>query len=692
MAISLEESTLNPIQQIQQLRGEIWDHNYRYYVLDDPIISDAEYDILFSQLQTLEKKFPQHITLDSPTQRVGNAPLAGFAEVKHKLPMLSLDNVFSDQDLTSFYQRILNKLQKPCDTLIAFTCEPKIDGLAVSLIFEKGVLTQAATRGDGYTGEDITSNIRTIRSLPLKLQHNDFPDYLEVRGEVYISKKGFENLNEQALLKGEKQFANPRNAAAGSVRQLDPKITATRPLQLFCYSIGYTENNVENQYKNKETTLPSTHFEILEKLNHWGLPVNLESKKVNGAKALQDYFNHIANIRTSLPYEIDGVVYKVNELSVQQTLGFVSRAPRWAIAHKFKAAQAHTRLLHVEFQVGRTGILTPVARLEPVLVGGVMISNATLHNIDEIKRLDLHINDMVVVYRAGDVIPKIIKPLLEQRTLDASPIFLPIDCPICHSPVHLSDKEVYARCTGGAACSAQLKEYVKHFASRRAMDIEGLGDKIIDQLVDSGLIKNVAELFNLTLNQLADLSRMGEKSAHNLLASLEKSKSTTLPRFIFALGIREIGETTAYLLAEHFGSLDRLIAAEAEILLNIRDIGPVAAQYLRAFFLDKRNIEIIRQLYLVGIHFPEKLMTENNKPLEGLTFVLTGTLQNHTRDQAKEALLKQGAMVTNSVSKRTNYIVAGEEAGSKLDKARALNIPILDENGLIEMLQKKDAL
>ncbi|SRR5579883_135142 len=660
------------IHQAEKLRDEINEHNYRYYILDDPRISDAEYDQLFQKLKKLEEEYPTLITPDSPTQRVGAKPLKEFAEVTHDVPMLSLENAFSVEDVEAFDQRIHDRLKT--DATIEYVCEPKLDGLAVSLRYENGVLKTAATRGDGFTGEDITENIRTIRMVPLHLRGEHFPKTIEVRGEVYMPKEGFNKLNARAEEKGEKVFVNPRNAAAGSVRQLDPRITATRPLEIFFYGIGAVDGK-----------LPEKHSEILDLLKTWGLRVNPETKVVKGYEKCLAFHDHLQKKRSNLDYEIDGVVYKVNDIALQKELGFVSRAPRWAIAHKFPAEEVMTTVEEVEFQVGRTGALTPVARLKPVFVSGVTISNATLHNMDEVHRKDIHIGDTVVVRRAGDVIPEVVAALKQYRPKDAKKIRLPSKCPVCHSAIEHIEGEAVARCTGELFCSAQRKEAIKHFASRRAMDIEGLGDKLVDQLVNQDLIKSVADLYSLKLDELANLERMAEKSAQNILDALEKSKHTTFARFLYSLGIREVGEATAKQLAQHFGDLPGLFSATEEELQSISDIGPVVSKHIVAFFAEKHNRDVIQKLQQAGIRW-EKVKKAANLPLAGKTFVLTGTLEKLTRDEAKEKLETLGAKVAGSVSAKTSYVVAGADPGSKLAKAKSLGVSVIDEREFLDML------
>lgn len=662
------------ILQVEKLRQDINEHNYRYYVLDDPIISDAEYDEFMQKLKYLEDKYPELITPNSPTQRVGAKPSVGFAEIKHQVPMLSLDNAFSDEELTAFNQRVLDRLERSHE--IEYCAEPKLDGLAVSIRYEKGYLTSAATRGDGETGEDITDNIRTIKMIPLQLRGQDIPRILEVRGEVFMPKEGFIDLNLRASKQGEKIFVNPRNAAAGSLRQLDPKITASRPLEVFCYGVGEVKGE-----------LPKTQYELLACLKKWGIRTNPETKIVTGVAGCLQYYNKIGQKRDQLPYEIDGVVYKVNSLIDQRELGFVSRAPRFAIAHKFPPEEVMTVVNDVEFQVGRTGALTPVARLKPVFVHGVTVSNATLHNMDEVKRKDIHIGDTVIVRRAGDVIPEVVSVVTQHRPDNAKRIVLPHHCPICHSKVEHVEGEAVARCSGGLFCQAQRKEAIKHFASRRAMNIEGLGDKLIDQLVELDLIKSPADLYHLTLNELANLERMGEKSAQNIIDALDKSKHTTLARFIFALGIRDVGEATAKQLANYFGDLPLLYTVNEEDLMQVQDIGPVVSQHIIAFFSEKHNIEIIKKLIASGIQWDILAQKSKTLPLSGKTVVLTGTLNTYTRDQAKEMLENLGAKVAGSVSSKTAFVVAGDAAGSKLEKARELGIQVMNETEFEQYIQ-----
>ena len=662
-------------QRIEALRREIEYHNYRYYVLDEPEIPDAEYDRLMRELQALEAEHPELITPDSPTQRVGAKPAKEFAPVRHEIPMLSLNNAFSEEEVRAFDRRVRERLGLE---RVDYTAEPKLDGLAVSLLYEQGVLVRGATRGDGYTGEDVTLNIRTIKSVPLRLMGDDYPRILEVRGEVFMPKAGFEALNARARRRGEKTFANPRNAAAGSLRQLDPRITAERPLDMFCYAVGRVEDG----------RLPPTQFELLQRFRDWGLRVSREVERAPGVEACLAYHRRMAERRQSLPYDIDGVVYKVDRFDYQERLGFVSRAPRWAIAHKFPAEEELTRVLDVIFHVGRTGALTPVAKLEPVFVGGVTVSSATLHNMDEIERKDVRIGDTVIVRRAGDVIPEIVSVVKSRRPPDARKIELPRHCPVCGSDVIRPPGEAVARCTGGLYCPAQRKEAIKHFASRRAMDIEGLGDKLVDQLVEKKLVSTVADLYRLTVDQVAALERMGQKSARNLIDAIERSKHTTLARFIYALGIRGVGEATARTLASHFGNLKDLMAADEETLQQIPDVGPVVASQIYSFFRQRHNREVIDELIKAGVHWEEGRAHEpGTLPLAGKTYVLTGALSDLTREEATERLEALGAKVSNSVSRKITAVIAGENPGSKLARAQALGVPVLNEQDLKRLLK-----
>ncbi len=661
-------------ERIQQLREEISRHNYLYYVLDEPHIPDSEYDRLLRELQDLEAKHPELITSDSPTQRVGGEPLKRFAAVQHSIPMLSLDNAFSEDEFANFERRVKERLGTSQE--IVYCAEPKLDGLAVSLRYENGILAQAATRGDGSKGEDVTHNVRTIQSVPLRLQGNEWPNVLEVRGEVFMPKAGFERFNEIARKAGQKEFVNPRNAAAGSLRQLDPKITATRPLNMFCYGFGEIDGG----------PLAETQSKSIEMLRQWGLQVSPELKTITGMKQCSEYFEMIGKRRDALEYDIDGVVYKVDLLQDQDELGFVARSPRWAIAWKFPAQEELTTVESVEFQVGRTGAITPVARLKPVFVGGVTVSNATLHNMDEVAKKDVRVGDTVFVRRAGDVIPEVVRVLLERREGHARPVQLPAQCPECGSDVIKPEGEAVARCSGGLYCAAQRKEAIKHFASRRAMDIEGLGDKLVEMIVDKGLVHDLADIYSLTHAQFAGLERMGDKSAENLIHALEKSKKTTLSRFIYSLGIREVGEVTAAALAGHFCNLEAIKQANADDLNAIEGIGPVMAEHITAFFQQSHNLEVIQKLLDAGVHWDEVQAPEaDSQILSGKSFVITGTL-SRPRNEVKDELLALGAKVVGSVSKKTDYLIAGSDAGSKLAKAQKLDIAILDEDGLKELL------
>ncbi|MDN3211804.1 NAD-dependent DNA ligase LigA [Haemophilus sp. SZY H57] len=664
-------------QQIDKLRQDLRRYEYEYHVLDNPTIPDAEYDRLFHQLKALEAAHPERITADSPTQRVGAKPLSGFAQIRHEIPMLSLDNAFSNEEFYAFVKRIEDRLIRLPEPL-TFCCEPKLDGLAVSILYVNGVLTQAATRGDGATGEDITANIRTIRNIPLQLLMDNPPARLEVRGEVFMPHEGFERLNQQALEKGEKTFTNPRNAAAGSLRQLDPKITSKRPLVLNAYGIGIAEG----------VDLPNTHYDRLQWLKSIGIPVNPEIRLCNGTDEVLDFYRDIQNKRSSLGYDIDGTVLKINDIALQEKLGFISKAPRWAIAYKFPAQEELTRLNDVEFQVGRTGAITPVAKLEPVFVAGVTVSNATLHNGDEIERLDIAIGDTVVIRRAGDVIPQIIGVLHDRRPADARPIVFPETCPVCDSAIVRIEGEAVARCTGGLFCAAQRKEALKHFVSRKAMDIDGVGGKLIEQLVDRELIHTPADLFKLDLTTLTRLERMGVKSAENALASLEKAKNTTLARFIFALGIREVGEATALNLANHFKTLEALQNADLEALQQVPDVGEVVANRILAFWHEPHNVSVVNDLIAQGVHWETvetKEVTENR--FKGKTVVLTGALTQMGRNEAKALLQDMGAKVSGSVSAKTDFVIAGDAAGSKLTKAQELGVTVLTEEEFIAEIQ-----
>lgn len=664
-------------EKIDALRDQVRTYDHHYYVLDEPIVPDAEYDRCFKTLQNLENEHPEYLSADSPTQRVSGAASDAFMPVAHKQPMLSLSNVFTKEELQAFIKRALDKLDNPDQELI-FACEPKLDGLAVNITYENGFLIHAATRGDGAVGENITANIKTIGSVPLKLRTSNPPKLIEVRGEVYMPKAGFEKYNEKARALGEKTFANPRNAAAGSLRQLNPEITASRPIDLYCYGIGACEG----------LTLPDSHLEQLELLKTFGFRVSGDTQKEIGMSGCLDYYEKMLAKRNTLPFEIDGVVYKIDNMALQKELGFVSRAPRFACAHKFPATEEMTQLLAVDFQVGRTGALTPVARLEPVSVGGVTVSNATLHNMDEITRKDIRIGDTVIIRRAGDVIPEVVSVVLEKRPMKTKLIEMPKHCPVCGSDVVREEDEAVARCIGGLYCKAQLKRMMWHFASRKAMYIEGLGSVLIEQLVDAGMVKHVHDLYSLDISTLANLQRMGEKSARNLLDALEKSKKTTFNRFLYALGIREIGEAGARVLAEHFPDITSIKAATVEELMTLNDIGPVAASYVVHFFSQPHNLEVIDKLISAGVYWPvkEKLEINADNPFFDKTVVLTGTLSSMGREEAKAKLLALGAKVSGSVSAKTDYVIAGVEAGSKLTKASELGVEVLDEEAFLKKM------
>ncbi|OWV28680.1 NAD-dependent DNA ligase LigA [Halomonas campaniensis] len=671
----MSQSDSQPLEEITQLRAALDEANYRYYVLDEPTLTDADYDRKFQRLQQLEAEHPELVTPDSPTQRVGAAPADGFPSVAHAIPMLSLDNAFSRDDIHAFAERVAERLECKADDL-EFTCEPKLDGAAVSLVYEQGMLVSGATRGDGRTGEGITSNLRTLRSVPLKLIGKNVPALLEVRGEVIMRHAGFEALNERAREEGSKVFANPRNAAAGSLRQLDPRITAKRPLEFHAYQAARLEPDLGD----------TAHSELMQRLSTLGFRASSELKVVKGPQAVADYCEQLGEKRDDLGFDIDGVVIKVNDLRHQRELGFVARAPRWAVAFKFPAQEEVTTLNDVEFQVGRTGAITPVARLEPVSVAGVTVSNATLHNADEIKRLDVMIGDTVSIRRAGDVIPQVVSVNTELRPADARAIVFPEHCPVCGSDIERIEGEAVARCSGGLYCAAQRKEALKHFASRKALDIDGLGEKLIVQLVDLDWVESPAALFHLTVEQLKSLPRMGEKSATNLVNALETAKSTTLARFIYALGIREVGEATAANLANHFGTLDAIQAADLEALEAVNDVGPIVAAHVHTFFRQPHNQETIAALIEAGITWQEAEVTQGPTPLEGQTWVLTGSLESMTRDEGKARLQALGAKVAGSVSKKTTCLVAGEAAGSKLTKAEQMGVEVVDEATFIERL------
>ncbi len=666
----------------ERLKDELNQHNHRYYVLDDPSVPDAEYDRQMRQLQDIESQYPSLRTTDSPSQRVGGEALSAFTQVRHDVAMLSLDNAFSETELEDFDRRVKDRLNYAAlkdAPEIDYACEPKLDGVAVSLLYRDGLLVRGATRGDGTVGEDITANVRTINSIPLKLVGDNIPSLLEVRGEIYLPRAGFESLNAKAIAAGEKTFVNPRNAAAGSLRQLDSKITASRPLEICAYSVG--------QFVAE--TRPDSHLSMLQALASWGFKINEHMQVVTGIAACENYYQTLAERRDGLAYDIDGIVYKVNDLRLQERLGFVAKAPRWAVARKFPAQEEMTKLLDVEFQVGRTGAVTPVARLEPVFVGGVTVSNATLHNGDEIQRLGICIGDTVIIRRAGDVIPQIAKVVLEKRPADARPIVFPERCPVCESAVVRAEGEAVARCSGGLFCRAQIKQAIKHFASRKAMDIDGLGDKLVDLLVDRGVIFSVADLYDLKAEQLEGLERLAEKSAANLVAAIDASKETSLAKFFYSLGIREVGETTGQTLANNFGSLEAVIAADAEALLEVDDIGPIVAGHIGEFFRNPDNLSIIQALRDAGVHWADiDQNAQASQPLKGQTWVLTGGMDIMSRAEAKDRLQELGAKVAGSVSAKTAQVVAGPGAGSKLTKAQALEIPIMDEAEFIDFLSR----
>ena len=662
-------------QRIEELRAEIDQHDYRYYVLDAPSVPDAEYDRLMRELQALETDYPEFHSPESPTQRVGGVPLEGFSEVRHETPMLSLANAFSEDEIQQFHDRVARGLETGH---VEYVAEPKLDGVAISLRYQDGRLQQAATRGDGATGEDVTSNVRTIAAIPLQLRNRagaaPWPDRLEVRGEIYMPLAGFESYNAKLRQEGGKELVNPRNAAAGSLRQLDPRLTAQRPLAFYAYSLVAAEG------------MPESHFDALQLLRGWGLPVNPEIRRVRDAEGCVAYYHEMAEKRQNLPYDIDGVVFKVDALEQQQTLGFVSRAPRWAIAQKFPAQEEITRLLDIDVQVGRTGTITPVARLEPVFVGGVTVTNATLHNLDEIRRKDVRAGDWVVVRRAGDVIPEVARVVIERRAGDLPEFNMPDQCPVCGSAVERDEGEAAFRCTGGLFCGAQRIRSIQHFVSRKALDIEGLGEKLVVQLVESGLVHTVADIFKLTRDQLTALERMGEKSADNLLAQLERSKTPDLDRLLYALGIREVGEVTARALALHFKSLDRIMEASEEELLEVPDVGPIVASHVHSFFREPHNTDVIEALQEAGLHWKALENAAGEQPLAGQTWVLTGTL-GMPRARAKSLLESLGARVSGSVSAKTSVVLAGEAAGSKLRKAESLGVEVIDEEAFVSLLE-----
>ena len=678
------DNELSPPQslmdELENLKTQLNYHGHRYYVLDDPEVPDAEYDRLFRRLVEIEEKHPEWVTEDSPSKRVGGAPLEAFDQVQHDLPMLSLENAFSYDDLVAFDKRIKERLKT--DQTIAYACEPKYDGIAISLRYENGILMRGATRGDGSVGENITENIKTIGSIPLRLFGSGYPKILEVRGEIYITKAGFEQLNKNALELGEKPFANPRNAAAGSLRQLDSRITASRPLTLCAYSVGYVSGG----------NLPESHSKILAQLQDWGFFLSEERQVAHGVEQCHAYYETLKSKRASLDYDIDGIVFKVDAINLQEKLGFVARAPRWAIAHKFPAQEEITLLKDVEFQVGRTGAITPVAKLEPVFVGGVTVSNASLHNRDEIERLDIKIGDTVVVRRAGDVIPQVVSVVLSKRPESAKTISFPEVCPVCGSELEMKTDEAVIRCTGGPLfCGAQKKEAIKHFVSRTAMNVDGLGDKLVEQLVDENIIRSAADLYALDFEEIANLERMGKKSAENLAKAIEVSKNTTLPRFLYSLGIREVGQATATNIVQHFRRFDAIRSADENSLLEVNDVGPVVAKFVVEFFASPDNLSIIEQLISSGIKWQEQSSEDPilNLPLSGKIFVITGTLEKMSRDKAKEQLQNLGAKVTGSVSAKTDCLVAGPGAGSKLTKAQSLGIEILNEEEFLALIASR---
>ena len=665
----------NILRQYQDLVEELNKHNHRYYVLDDPSVPDIEYDRQLRELQSIEGLYREIIALDSPSQRVGGAALSSFSQIKHALPMLSLDNAFTDTELQEFERRLKDRLNSSAD--IEYVCEPKLDGAAVSLLYRDGALIYGATRGDGSVGEDITANVRTIKSVPLKLHGDNIPATLEVRGEIYLPLSGFDALNAAAVLSGDKTFVNPRNAAAGSLRQLDSKITASRPLEMCAYSVGqYLADRV-----------PETHEDMLSALRGWGFKINDHVETVKGIAACENYYQRLAERRQILPYDIDGIVYKVNSLQLQERLGFVAKAPRWAIARKFPAQEEMTQLIDVEFQVGRTGAITPVARLEPVFVGGVTVSNATLHNGDEINRLGVRIGDTVIIRRAGDVIPQIAKVVLDKRPQNALPVVFPERCPVCQSAVRRTEGEAVARCSGGLFCGAQIKEAIKHFASRKAMDIDGLGDRLVELMVDESVIFSVADIYDLNVDKLVKLERMAEKSASNLIGAIAVSKKTTLAKFLYALGIREVGEATAHTLANNFGSIELIGKASADELLEIDDVGPIVARYIVNFFQNPDNLSIIQALRDAGVKWEDiDLSSLEDQPLKGQIWVLTGGMEIMSRAEAKDRLQALGAKVASSVSAKTTQVVAGPGAGSKLTKAKTLDIAVMNEQQFVNFL------
>lgn len=667
------------VQELQHLKQQLNEFNHQYYVLDNPSVPDAEYDRMMRRLQEIEEQHGELVTPDSPSQKVGGQPLDAFSQVQHEMPMLSLDNAFNEEEMLAFEKRLKDRLKR--EVSIDFSCEPKLDGLAVSILYENGQFVRAATRGDGQVGEDITANVRTIKNVPLQLRGEDFPTRLEVRGEVFMPVAGFNALNESQKTQDKKTFANPRNAAAGSLRQLDSRITASRPLRFYAYSVGVVEG--------ENTPMAGEHSERLQQLGKWGLPLSAEIAVANGATGCLEYFRSLSQKRDGLAYEIDGVVFKVNSIALQQELGFVAKAPRWAIAHKFPAQEEITKLLDVEFQVGRTGAITPVARLEPVFVGGVTVSNATLHNKDEIDRLQIKLGDTVIVRRAGDVIPQVVSVVLERRPDDVKDIVFPQTCPECDSHVERLEDEAAIRCTGGLVCPAQVKESLKHFASRKALDVDGLGDKLVEQLVDQGMVKTPADFFTLDIASISAMERMGDKSATNLIAAIERAKTTTLPRFLYSLGIREVGEATAANLANHFKTLENIEAATLEQLVQVNDVGEIVAGHVVNFFGEQHNRDILTQLVELGINWPEiQEVAADEQPLKEQTFVLTGTMTAMGRSEAKAVLQSLGAKVSGSVSAKTHFLIAGDKAGSKLTKAQGLGVAVMTEQDMLDLFQQ----
>jgi DNA ligase (NAD+) len=664
--------------RITELISLLNTYNYQYYVLDNPTIPDAEYDRVFRELQALEAEHPHLLSPQSPTQKVGGVALNKFDQVTHEVPMLSLDNAMAEDEFVAFHKRINDRLKTDQD--FEFCCEPKLDGLAVSILYENGKLVRAATRGDGAVGENITENVKTIKSIPLSLIGDNFPERVEIRGEVFMLLDGFLAFNQQAIENGTKPMVNPRNGAAGSLRQLDSKISAARPLAFYAYGLGVVSDEFE---------LAESHYDRLQQVKSFGLPVCPEITVAQGIDDVLDFYKNISEKRASLNYEIDGTVLKVNDIDLQDELGFVARAPRWAIAYKFPAQEELTVLNDVEFQVGRTGAITPVAKVQPVFVGGVTVSNATLHNAEEIERLGIMIGDTVIIRRAGDVIPQIVSVVLDKRPDDAKIIEFPTTCPVCDSQVEKPEGEAVTRCTAGLFCGAQRKEAIKHFASRKAFDVDGLGDKIVEQLVDEQLIQSPADLFVLTEQQISNLERMGPKSAQNLVQALQDSKSTTLPKFLYSLGIREVGEATALNLANHYQTLENIKNADYDSLITVSDVGGIVANHLLAFFKESHNLDVIEQLIEHGVHWPiiEKKQ-ESELPLLGLTYVLTGSLSEMGRTEAKNALVSLGAKVAGSVSAKTHFLIAGEKSGSKLTKAQDLGVPVLTEQDMLELFKQ----